>query len=763
MSRTVTILLVEDDVEMLNGIADLLEAYPSPYNMHILKADNGKAALTIMAQTTPDLIVSDIMMPEMEGFEFLQHVRQNPEWVHIPFVFLSARGKEGDIRKGRLSDADLYLTKPFATGEVAELIQTQLGRSFERQQRREKALESLKKNMMQILNHEFRTPLTYVTAYYEMLENSLEGLNYREHLRGIQAGCDRLTLLVSDLIVLVDLRSGAMTEQFQQQAHPITHLPRMVQSVIDSKQKLAAEKRVRIEFTSPTDLPAILGEPVALQAIFEHILDNSIKFSRPSPDKPGLVRVDIYTLDDHIHLAFQDEGPGIPAAMHERIFDLFEQHNRTVMEQQGAGIGLTIAKALVELHNGRIQVTSAEHQGSTFTVILPIYTTNSHSAAVPYTYTHGRIPATVLLVEDEINLLQGLADLLEIHTGKYDLRILTALNGREGLKVLQDNQPDLIISDIMMPHMDGYQFLAAVRESSQWVDIPFIFLTAKGEKRDQYEGYRLGVEEYITKPYDTDDVLRYIEKQLDKRFQAQQTVRQDFDSLKRSILKLVTPELMQPLTAVSIHTEKLAQGLEQTHSQQELTASLREIQEGGVRLSRLIEDLITMAELQTGETAVSYNWHAQPITGFGLLLYEMSQVFAHHHFPGTHIECTFKEQSPPLYGNSQMLMECVERLLRFIIHYGQTTPETVSLDIRCQSDEVFISLTSPVALELGAFNHFQQTILFDDINFVTAPDYIASLYIVKQYLMLHHGRLQGDNTAEAGCCFTIALPIYTQA
>lgn len=765
MSRTVTVLLVEDDVEMLDGIADLLEAYPSRYDLHILKASNGKMALELMATAVPDLIVSDIMMPEMEGFEFLKRVRQNPDWMHIPFIFLTARGKEGDIRKGRLSEADLYMTKPFATAELAELIQTQLDRSFDRQRHREQTLDLLKKNMLQILNHEFRTPLTYVTAYYEMLESSPDGRNYHEFLRGIQAGCVRLTLLVSDLIEVVDLRSGVSAEQFQHQANLIVDLNMIVQAAVETKKPLAEQKRVAILFTPADDLPPIWGDAQSLQIIFERLLDNAIKFSRPLPDQPAIVHVHTFEQNQEVGIAIRDEGTGIPPAMHKLIFDLFEQHNRGLMEQQGAGMGLTIARELANLHHGRIEVESQVNKGSTFKVMLPIHTEQSWSSSLMSTTTDrrqrdNRKSATILLVEDEENLLYGLADLLMLMDGNYDLHILTALNGRLALDILETSEPDLIISDIMMPHMDGYQFLTAVRQSPQWASIPFIFLTAKGEKRDQYEGYRLGVEEYITKPYDTDDVLRYVEKQLDKHFQSKQSVRQDFDGLKRSILNLVTPDLMQPLTAVNVHTTKLAEGLEQTHSQEELSSSLREIQTGGIRLSHLIEDLIALAELQTGETATAYNWQAQPIAGLNMLLFETSRILAAQFFPATEIDCPFREQIPVVFGDSKMLMECVERLLKYCVYQGQTTPETVILDIAENQGEVQLSITSSVLLQPQAFAHFQQVLASDEVNLIDMPDYVASLHIVEQYVALHHGRLSGQNAAHTGCCFIITLPVY---
>ncbi len=766
MTRVVTILIVEDDLDMLNGIADALEIFSSRYNLRVLKAANGRIGLQLLAEHVVDLIVSDIMMPQMDGFEFLRYVRQNPDWTHIPFIFLTARGKELDVRKGRLSDADLYLTKPFVMGELAELIQTQLDRSFEKRKRREQTLESLKKNMMQILNHEFRTPLTYVTAYYDMLDRYLNNLetsqadrNYAEYLHGIQTGCVRLTNLVGALIQVIELRSGVMTPQFEQRRRRIDDLNGLVQAVIDKQRPFAQEQGVSIVFEPAVGVPSFWGDAVGLQTAFTALLNNAIKFTGPVMDRERLVQVKVLVQGHEVGVAFSDNGLGVPPTMHKRIFDLFEQYNRSLMEQQGAGMGLTIARDLVQLHHGRILLQSEENKGSVFTVLLPLYATIAETPPMG----NGRVPATLLLVEDEENLLYGLADLLLLFEGRYNLHILTAMNGREGLEVLQEYQPDLIISDIMMPQMDGYQFLQAVRQNSQWVHIPFIFLTAKGEKRDEFEGRRLGVEEYIIKPYEPEDVLKLVEKRLDKHFQAQHLVQADFELLKRGILNLVTREMMQPLTAVNVHTLKLAQGLDEIESPEALSASLIEIKRSSERLNDLIKDLITLAELQTGEATVSYTWEAQAIPGFGMLLYELSQSYDRQYQPETAVTCAFMPETPTIFGNSRMLLDCVERLLKFSISQAETCPPTASLSLRQQDEAVHVSVTAVTPLQAAALVQFQRVLVSDEINLIDAPDYAASLHIVKQYVALHHGRLTGQSSPESGCCFTITLPIHVLA
>ncbi len=755
MSRSVTILLVEDDQAMREGIADWLEMAPTRYDMQVLKAGHGKIALDLMDLCVPDLIVSDIMMPEMGGYVFLCQVRQNPEWLHIPFIFLSAKGEDRDVRRGRLSEANLYLTKPFETRELAELIQTQLDRHFEREQTRIHALEYLKKNMLQILNHEFRTPLTYVTAYYDMLKDNPDGRNVREYLRGIQAGCVRLTQLVSDLIMVVELRSGEAAAHFQAHTRPLNIVP-ILQAAIEAKQNLAAERRAEIKVTTPENVPPVFADTVSIQEIFERILDNAIKFSQPRTENPSQVTVTVTIQENTLLIAFADEGIGIPETMHEQIFKLFEQHNRGVLEQQGTGLGLTIAKELAELHDGRIELQSVAGQGSTFTLALPVYDASGSLAAPARGSGNGRIQATVLLVEDNENLMVGLADLLEIHSGKYQLRVLTALNGQLGLEVIQETVPDLIISDIMMPVMDGYQFLGTVRSNPEWLNIPFIFLTAKGERRDQHKGYVLGVEEYITKPYDSDDVLLFIEKQLDKHFYSQQVVQQDFDALKRNILNIITPELIEPITSVTHHTEMLAD----VNTEAELATSLREIQVGGTRLNILIEDLIALAELVTGEAEVAYGWQAQPIANLGLLLFETCQIVSHQKYPDIKIHCPFNEEVGLVFGDSSLLLACVERLLAFARDNCQASLSKITLSVATEMDNVTVTIAGNSPLKAKPTRHLETILTASDINVSNLPDYAAGLYIVRGHVGLHDGRFSYSNTSDEGFTFTIALPVY---
>lgn len=770
--RKATILIVEDDQSMLDGMNDLLEIADLGYTITVLQANDGQMALDVMSNHEPDLIISDVMMPQMGGYEFLNHVRANPDWIQIPFIFVTAKGEEPDIRKGRLSDADLYITKPFVISELLTLIHAQLDMAYERKAARRRNIDSLKKNILQILNHEFRTPLTYVTAYYEMLADSLkeftDGRNYREYLRGIQAGCLRLTKLVDDFIRVMELRSGEAQANHIAQAKPFSNLAELLKMVVAAHQSDSDESRYRIEGHIPDKLPTIFGTPEGITNIMERLLSNAIKFTEPGASKINHITVTATVKGKNIQIEVADEGMGFPAHMKSQIFEPFVQYNRGILEQQGAGTGLAIAQGLVQLHNGRIEAESYEGTGSKFTITLPVYKRQKlNDASSEFGFADdGKPTATVLVVEDDRNLLNGLEDLLTIFDGKYRLNVLTALNGVAALEEIQKQIPDLIISDIMMPQMSGYEFLLHVRENPQWLHIPFIFLTAKGEKQDEYEGFRRGVDEYITKPYDSDDVLRFVEKQLDKHFHNQNLIAQSFDDLKRSIINLITPDFRTPLASVSEHSDELSKALQDANTDSDLKHSLRGIQDNSLRLTHLIEDFISLAELKTGEAWTAHSLKAYPLPNLGSLLFETCQTFKQQfEAAGWLLEMSTITDMPKVEADWSTLQEAIERLMMICLQCtinGQAKNEMIlSLYSRKSGNvEIVISVSGHVEDETVA--RFNEILTHDEPDLLEYPEFGPSLYIAKGYIALHKGQLLFSRGKKDGYHFAIQLPIYLE-
>jgi signal transduction histidine kinase len=767
MRRKVTILLVEDDKSMLDGMHDLLQVVDIGYDTTILTAENGIEALEQMERTNPDIIVSDIMMPKMDGFQFLKAVQQKPEWEHTPFIFLTARGEKHEIHKGRVSGAALYITKPFHSVELLELIKTQLDRKIQLEQTHERSINNLKKDILQILNHEFRTPLTYVTAYYEMLADSVntyaDAVNFSEYLRGIQAGCTRLTKLINGFITVIELRTGELEQEFQQNAYPITNFDEIIQNAIQQVKPQANQQEIEIIFNVEGEMPIIYGDSRCLSTIVEQLLDNAIKFTAPrfTPNCEAKIIITTKIINSELVLTVEDNGMGLPVSIQGQIFDLFVQHNRELLEQQGAGVGLTITKGLVELHKGHIEVQSVEDLGSTFTVTLPIYSSQQELQS-----SNGPLSnhATILLVEDDQYLLEGLQELLEIFKGKYKLTVNTAGNGRSGLDELKKHQTHLIISDIMMPQMDGFAFLEEVRKNPDWVQIPFIFLTAKGERQDIHHGLRSGVEEYITKPYNSDELLALVVKQLDRYFSLKKTMSQDFEALKRSILELITPDFRVPLASVADYSDQLEDSIQKAQTDDELKESLQGIQQSSIRLSNLVEDFIALAELKTGEAKMAHDLRAQEIKDIGILHYEASQLFFNRlDNSNIQIHCPLNNNLPTIMGDRERLMICIRRILDFGIARVSVDSSNCNIYLNTIQENGTIHLTHqfPGQLDETSFRNLNQHFFIDNIDDLDVALRIPSLSIIKGYVDLHSGHLLVDNQPDH-FKIIVVLPIANQ-
>lgn len=764
MTETTTILLVEDDASILDGMADLLQIFDIGYEANVLKATNGEEGLVVMEQETPDLIISDIMMPKLNGFEFLARVRENPDWVHIPFIFLTAKGKKQDIMEGRRSGAELYITKPFVSTELLELVKSQLERTFQLRRARQQKLGTLKRNILQLLNHEFRTPLTYVTAYYDMLADSIVNVeepdNLQDYLRGIQVGCVRLTELVEDLIKIMEIRTNKAAQNFKEQARPIHDVGSLFRSRGEALAMRVDQSKISIDFDIESDLPSVYGDPGGISDAIDRLLDNALKFTRVKDQEPQQIRLSAYADNDQVHLCVEDTGIGFPAHVQKQLFDLFYQHNRERLEQQGSGAGLAIAKGLIDLHNGHIEVESEVDHGSKFTIVLPQYEPGL-SPAIPR--DERPRTATVLLVEDDRNLLDGLQELMEVADCPYELQVLTAANGQEGLEVLERHQPDLIVSDVMMPVMGGYEFLEHVRTNAAWLQIPFIFLTAKGEHEDIHRGRRSGAEEYITKPYNIDELMDLVVTQLDRYFQRQGAINQNFEVLKRSILGMLQPDFKDPLDLVTNYSVKLAQDLESVETDEDLVNSLEGIQANSARLTRLVEDFIAVAEFKTGEAEAAFRMHAEAVQDVTVLLYEATYAkqFAASE-RGIEFRYDLDHELPPVYCNREQLHDTFDRLLTLVLDHA-SPKEDAHIQLAATGDEqqvtVFIRAVGFEFPENWA-QRIEDSLQQDEEEALEVSGVGPSLTVVKQVLNLHQGDISSQQPADDEIVFELTLPAH---
>jgi len=362
------ILVVEDHDLLLLAIRDILEVE----GYEVITGVDGLDGLEKMKEFPPDLIVADISMPRMDGYQFFEAVRERPEWVLIPFIFLTARAEREDRLKGKSMGAEDYITKPFDPQELVVVVNSRIGRARAIRQAAETEFDELKQQIITLLSHELRTPLTSVYGYTELALEEATGLppgDFQQFLMGIKKGADRLTRLVEDLLMMVRLESGQLEREFRLLGSVHDNVNTAVEQAVKLNRVMAQRKDIVIHFEPcPEPPPVKIYEHFLVDAV-GRLIDNAIKFSRK---KGKAIYVKVTNDDSHVQIDITDEGIGIAAAQLSQIFESFRQINRAKMEQQGTGLGLVIAQSQVECMQGTITAQSVLGEGSTFSIRIPI-------------------------------------------------------------------------------------------------------------------------------------------------------------------------------------------------------------------------------------------------------------------------------------------------------------------------------------------------------------------------------------------------------
>ncbi|TLU92414.1 two-component regulator propeller domain-containing protein [Dyadobacter sediminis] len=410
--------------------------------------------------------------------------------------------------------------------------------NFKIEQERREALQLHELDLMKIkfftnVSHEFRTPLTLMLTPLESLLNSIHAdSGVRSQLSMIHRNARRLLNLVTQLL---DFKKLEVEEtEFRPERGDIIHFIREIAHTFSY-----LSERKHIDFTCITDEDSrfALFDQEKLSRIMYNLLSNAFKFT-PEHGKVS-VKIRIINVEnaEQLEVIVADSGIGIPKEAQEKVFDRFFQHTLPDhMVNQGSGIGLAITKEFVKLHGGTIQVESEEGKGSTFTMYLPLHAAPSgHIEAEPVQkidvreeLTNAEKPDTennrnkpvLLLAEDNDEFREYLREVLQ-----KDYQIYEAPNGRIGLAIILDIIPDLIVSDVMMPEMDGMQLCRRVKTDNRISHIPILLLTARAEDEQQLQGYETGADAYVIKPFRLDILqaqirnLIRLREQFQKQFQ----------------------------------------------------------------------------------------------------------------------------------------------------------------------------------------------------------------------------------------------------
>ncbi|MGC1306289.1 MAG: ATP-binding protein [Phormidesmis sp.] len=467
-------------------------------------------------------------------------------WVIHPLIELNSAAK--DIAKGELN-RKVEIQRSDEVGELANSFNgmaSQLQESFNSLGAKNvelQHLDKLKDEFLANTSHELRTPLNGMIGIAESMIDGATGklteIQERNLWMVAQSG-HRLSNLVNDILDFSKLKHKGIELQLK----PVS-LRELVEVVLTLSRSLAGPKQLTLINDVSPDLPAAKADENRLQQILYNLVGNAVKFT---PSGTVKISADVRhsqegTEYEGLAITVADTGVGIPEDKLERIFEAFEQaEGSTAREYGGTGLGLAVTKQLIELHHGKLTVTSTVGAGSQFTFTLPVATEKSHEGQYDPPVSTTRLQrssvlatsgkwdseainnasanpinltelsgSVVLVVDDEPVNLQVLAN----HLSLQDYSIVQASNGEDTLRLIEQGlRPSIILLDVMMPKMTGYEVTQRLRESYPATELPIVLLTAKTQVTDLVTGLAAGANDYLTKPIAREELLARIRTHL---------------------------------------------------------------------------------------------------------------------------------------------------------------------------------------------------------------------------------------------------------
>ncbi|MDR1616769.1 MAG: response regulator, partial [Syntrophomonadaceae bacterium] len=499
------ILVVDDEPVNIQVLTNLL----SMRNYYIVKAYNGLEALGLIdSGESFDLILLDVMMPKMSGYEVCQRLREKYSLFDLPVVMLTAKNRVQDVVLGFQSGANDYIQKPFDKEELLARVRTLL--ELKSAMAAAMAANKAKNLFLSNMSHEIRTPLSAVIGLTDLLLKTPMGEQQRDYTEKMRRASSALLAIINAILDFSQADAGNLK---------IERLSFSIRQLFDDLAIFFHEQNTgsgtELKFELDPSLPdTLLGDSLRLQQIFINLIENALKFTEKGS---VIVRAVVSQRGSHdvtLDFAVEDTGIGMSREQMEEIFFAFNQaDNSATRKYGGAGIGLTITKRIVEMMGGKINVSSEEGQGTvfTFSCLFPLAEKNSSAPEMEPEDTEANGEdknlilrgLRVLLVEDnEINTLIAV-ELME----SVGVEVTTALNGSEALKQLDKaakkygSPPfDMVLMDLQMPVMDGYEATKTIKGIPEYQNMPIYALTAHALPEERERCLALGMEEHLTKP-----------------------------------------------------------------------------------------------------------------------------------------------------------------------------------------------------------------------------------------------------------------------
>jgi signal transduction histidine kinase/ligand-binding sensor domain-containing protein/AraC-like DNA-binding protein len=442
-------------------------------------------------------------------------------------------------------------------------------------------LTNLKLDFFTNVSHEFKTPLSMIIAPVSKLLSETKDISKKRQLETVQRNALKLNSLIRQVLDF-NRREGDLSPNLVLAKIEFVEFARSLFSMFEEDFK---EKNLRFSFSSSEEHLFLMVDTLKMEAVLNNLLSNACKFT---PDG-GRVSMQLHYNPDNqaLDIVVSDTGVGVPANETGYIFERYYQSSKTAKRKEGSGIGLYIVKKYAEQHGGTVSVQSDENKGTTFTVSLPGFGDSTGIPPAPSTRVgHEKENPEVLIVEDEPEIAEFIRALL---SEKYRCKL--AENGKIGLELAEKFHPKLIVSDIMMPVMDGLEMVKRLKKNAQTAVIPIVLLTAKDDRDTELQSLNLQVEAFVSKPFDPQLLFSRVEQVIATPQKIEEKLRLEV---------IATPQKMEVVSSDEKFLSEIIEIIEQKVSDSDLNVNALSVVSGisSKQIYRKIKQLTGMSPVE---------------------------------------------------------------------------------------------------------------------------------------------------------------------